>query len=84
MLKAKRNKINEQGKEKKPTNEMNEINEQGNPHVDHLKTIREFIQLFETETFLSRFINIFNSIYFPLQIVNKIVIIVSTLQIICA
>jgi hypothetical protein len=63
---------------------MNEINEQGNPHVDHLKTIREFIQLFETETFLSRFINIFNSIYFPLQIVNKIVIIVSTLQIICA
>jgi hypothetical protein len=32
MLKAKRNKINEQGKEKKPTNEMNE---QENEHVDH-------------------------------------------------
>jgi hypothetical protein len=29
MLKAKRIDINEQGKEKKPTNEMNEINEQG-------------------------------------------------------
>jgi hypothetical protein len=58
MLKAKRN-------------EMNEINEQGNQHVDHSKTIREFIHLFETETFLSRFTNIFKLIYFPLQIVNK-------------
>jgi hypothetical protein len=28
------------GKEKKP---VNEINEQGNEHVDHSKTIREFI-----------------------------------------
>jgi hypothetical protein len=28
MLKAKRNDINEHGKEKKPANEMNEINEQ--------------------------------------------------------
>jgi hypothetical protein len=27
---------------------MNEINEQGNEHVDHSKTIREFINLFET------------------------------------
>jgi hypothetical protein len=71
MLKAKRNKINEQGKEKKPANEKNETNEQGNQHVDHLKTIREFIKLFEIETFLSRFTNIFNLIYFPLQIVNK-------------
>jgi hypothetical protein len=33
MLKAKRNEINEQGKEQKPANEMNEINEQGNEHV---------------------------------------------------
>jgi hypothetical protein len=57
MLKAKRNEINEQGKEKKPTNEMNEINEQGNEHVDHSKTIREFIYLFEKEIFLSRFTN---------------------------
>jgi hypothetical protein len=32
------NDINEQGKEKKPANEMNEINEQGK-HVDHSKTI---------------------------------------------
>jgi hypothetical protein len=71
MLKAKRNEINDQGKEKRHANEMNEINEQGNQHVDHLKTIREFIQLFEIETFLSRFTNIFNLICFPLQIVNK-------------
>jgi hypothetical protein len=84
MLKAKRNEINEQEKEKKPTNEMNEINEQGNEHVDHSKTIREFINLFETEIFTSRFTNIFNLIYFPFQIVKKIVIIVSTLEIICA
>jgi hypothetical protein len=85
MLKAKRNKINEQGKEKKPTNEMNELNEQGNEHVDHSKTIREFINLFKPEIFLSRFTNIFNLIYFPLQIVNKkIVIFVSTLEITCA
>jgi hypothetical protein len=84
MLKAKRNEINEQEKEKKPTNEMNEINEQGNEHVDHSKTIREFINLFETEIFPSRFTNIFNLIYFPFQIVKKIVIIVSTLEIICA
>jgi hypothetical protein len=39
MLKAKRNDINEQGKEKKPANEMNEINEEGKEHVDHSKTI---------------------------------------------
>jgi hypothetical protein len=39
MLKAKRNDINEQGKEKKPANEMIEINEQGKEHVDHSKTI---------------------------------------------
>jgi hypothetical protein len=71
MSKAERNEINEQGKEKKPTNEMNEINEQGNHHVDHSKTIHEFIHLFETETFLSRFTDMFNLIYFPLQIVNK-------------
>jgi hypothetical protein len=67
MLKANRNEINEQGKEKKLANEMNEINE----HVDHSKTLREFIHLFETETFLSRFTDIFNLIYFPLEIVNK-------------
>jgi hypothetical protein len=71
MLKAKRNDITEQGKEKKIANEMNEINEQGNEHVDLSKTIREFINLFETEIFLGRFTNIFNLIYFPLQIVNK-------------
>jgi hypothetical protein len=39
MLKAKRNDINEQGKEKKLANEMNEINEQGKEYVDHSKTI---------------------------------------------
>jgi hypothetical protein len=39
MLKAKRNDINEQGKEKKPANEMNDINEQGKEHVEHSKTI---------------------------------------------
>jgi hypothetical protein len=39
MSKAKRNDINEQGKVKKPANEMNEINEQGKEHVDHSKTI---------------------------------------------
>jgi hypothetical protein len=50
---------------------MNEINEQGNEHVDHSKTILEFINLFETDIFLSRFTNIFNLIYFPIQIVNK-------------
>jgi hypothetical protein len=43
MLKAKGNEINEQGKDKKPANEMYEINEQGNDHVDHSKIIREFI-----------------------------------------
>jgi hypothetical protein len=43
MLKAKRNEINEQGKEKKPANEIKEINE----HVDHTKTICEFINLFK-------------------------------------
>jgi hypothetical protein len=68
MLKAKWNEINEQGKEKKPVNEMNE---QGNEHVVHSKTIHEFINLFESAFFLSRFTNIFNLIYFPLQIVNK-------------
>jgi hypothetical protein len=39
MLKAKRNDINGQGKEKKPANKLNEINEQGKEHVDHSKTI---------------------------------------------
>jgi hypothetical protein len=68
FFKAKRKDINEQGKEKKPANE---INEQGNQHVDHSKKVREFIHLFETEPFLCRFTNIFNLIYFPLQIVNK-------------
>jgi hypothetical protein len=58
---------------------MNEINEQGNEHVDHSKTIPEFINLFETEIFLSRFTNIFNLIYFPFKL-YKIVIIVSTLK----
>jgi hypothetical protein len=71
MLNAKRNEINEQGKEKKLANETNEINEQGNEHVDHSKTICEFINLFKLEIFLSRFTTIFNLIYFPLQIVNK-------------
>jgi predicted transcriptional regulator len=28
----------------KPANEMNEIHEQVNEHVDHSKTIREFIK----------------------------------------
>jgi hypothetical protein len=71
MLKAKRIGINEQGKEKKPANEMNEINEQGNEHVDHSKTIRKFINFLNQRFFLSRFTNIFNLIYFPLQIVKK-------------
>jgi hypothetical protein len=85
MLKAKGNEINEQGKEKKPVNEMNEINEQGNEHVNHSNTIREFINLFKPKIFLSRFTTIFNLIHFSLQVVNKkIVIIVSTLEIICA
>jgi hypothetical protein len=68
MLKEKRNDINEQGKEKKSANEMNEINEQGNEHVDHSRTIRKFINLFKPEIFISRFTNIFNLIYFLLQI----------------
>jgi hypothetical protein len=55
-------------KRKKPANEMNEINEQRNQHVDHSKIIREFIHLFETETYLSRFTNIFNLIYFPFKL----------------
>jgi hypothetical protein len=38
MLKAKRNDINEQRRQKKPANEMNDINEQGKEHVDHSKT----------------------------------------------
>jgi hypothetical protein len=58
-------------KRKSLVNEMNEINEQGNEHVDHSKTIREFINLFEVEIFLSWFTNIFNLIYFPSQIVKK-------------
>jgi hypothetical protein len=33
--------------------------------------IRKFINVFEIEIFLSWFTNIFNLIYFPLQIVNK-------------
>jgi hypothetical protein len=48
----------------------NEINEQGNEYVDHSKTIREFINLFKPEIFRG-FTNIFNLIYFSLQIVNK-------------
>jgi hypothetical protein len=42
-------------------------------YMDHYikKTIREFINLFETEIFVSRFTNIFKLIYFLLQIVNK-------------
>jgi hypothetical protein len=44
-MKAKRNEINEQGKEKKPMNEM--INE----HVDHSKTIREFINFLKQRLF---------------------------------
>jgi hypothetical protein len=71
MLKAKRNEINEQGKQKKPANEMNETNEQGNEHVDHSKTIRELINLFKPNIFLSRFTNMFNLIYFPLQIIKN-------------
>jgi hypothetical protein len=59
-------------KRKNPLNEMNEINKQGNEHVDHSKTIREFINLFKLEIFLTRFTDIFNLIYFPLQIVKKI------------
>jgi hypothetical protein len=39
--------------------------------VDHSKTISEFINVFEADIFLSWFTNIFNFIYFPLQIVNK-------------
>jgi hypothetical protein len=39
-------------------------------HVDHSKTIREFIMCLK-QIFLSWFTNIFNLIYFPLQIVNK-------------
>jgi hypothetical protein len=39
MLKAKRNNKNEQGKEKKTANEMNDINQQGKEHIDHSKTI---------------------------------------------
>jgi hypothetical protein len=58
-------------KRKSLVNEMNEINEQGNEHVDHSKTIREFINLFEVEIFLSWFTNIFNLIYFPSQIVKN-------------
>jgi predicted transcriptional regulator len=65
------NEMNKQGKEKKHANDMNEINEKVNEHVDHSKTIREFINLFKPEIFLNRFTNIFNLIYFPLQIVNK-------------
>jgi hypothetical protein len=38
-VQSKTNEIIEQGKEKKPVNEMNEINEQGNEHFDHSKTI---------------------------------------------
>jgi hypothetical protein len=47
MLKAKKNEINDQGKEKKPANEMNEINE----HVDHSKKIREFINVLKQRFF---------------------------------
>jgi hypothetical protein len=71
MLKAKWNDINEQGTEKKPANEMNEINEQGNEYVDHSKTIREFINLFETKIFLSRFTNIFEFTLFSPSNCNK-------------
>jgi hypothetical protein len=47
---------------------MNEINEQGNEHADHSKTIREFINLFKPEIFLSSFTNMFNLIYFPFKL----------------
>jgi hypothetical protein len=47
MSKAKRNEINEHGKEKKPANEKNETNE----HVDHSKTIREFINFLKQRFF---------------------------------
>jgi hypothetical protein len=40
-------------------------------NVDHSKTIHEFKNVFEAEIFLSWFTNIFNLIYFPLQIVNR-------------
>jgi hypothetical protein len=39
IVPSKKNEINEQGKEKKPANEMNEINEQGKEHIYHSKTI---------------------------------------------
>jgi hypothetical protein len=65
MLKAKRNAINEQGKEKKPANEMNE---QENQHVDHSKTICEFINLFKPMIFLGRFTNMFEyNLFSPLN-----------------
>jgi hypothetical protein len=47
MLKAKGNEINEEGNENKPANEMNEINE----HVDHSKTIHEFINFLKRRFF---------------------------------
>jgi hypothetical protein len=41
--------------------------------MDHYfkKSIRGFINFFETKIFLNRFTNVFNLIYIPLQIVNK-------------
>jgi hypothetical protein len=47
MLKAKRNEINEEGNEKNLVNEMNEINK----HVDHSKTIHEFINVLKQRFF---------------------------------
>jgi hypothetical protein len=55
-------------KRKNPVNKMNEINKQGNEHVDHSKTIREFINLFKLEIFMTRFTDIFNLIYFPFKL----------------
>jgi hypothetical protein len=63
-VKSKTKEINKQGKKKKPADE---INEQENEHVDHSKTIREFINLFKPEIFLGRFTNIFNLFNFPFK-----------------
>jgi hypothetical protein len=46
-VESKKDEINEQGKEKKPTNEMNEIN----GHVDHSKAIHEFINFLKQRFF---------------------------------
>jgi hypothetical protein len=46
-VESKKDEINEQEKEKKPTNEMNEIN----GHVDHSKAIHEFINFLKQRFF---------------------------------